>query len=249
GTSYSAPMNYDESKVSPYAGITYNFTPEYTGYMSYTSIFRPQTSIDETTGKVADPIEGKSYEIGVKSAWLDNKLTGTLAIFRTEENNYPLRPTDSHPLNRTSAISDLRSQGVEVGLAGQLTDQVNVSLGYTQFSLQDLKNGGAARTYNPTQSFNLLTTYSPTQLPKLKVGAGVKWQSKITRFDPTYSTYLKQSDYALLNLMASYEVSPNFTIQANADNVTDKKYLNSFTDGQAFYGEPANYTVALKFKY
>ncbi|RZG78827.1 TonB-dependent siderophore receptor [Acinetobacter venetianus] len=249
GTSYSAPMNYDESKVSPYAGITYNFTPEYTGYMSYTSIFRPQTSIDETTGKVADPIEGKSYEIGVKSAWLDNKLTGTLAIFRTEENNYPLRPTDSHPLNRTSAISDLRSQGVEVGLSGQLTDQVNVSLGYTQFSLQDLKNGGAARTYNPTQSFNLLTTYSPTQLPKLKVGAGVKWQSKITRFDPTYSTYLKQSDYALLNLMASYEVSPNFTIQANADNVTDKKYLNSFTDGQAFYGEPANYTVALKFKY
>jgi len=249
GSSYSSPMNYDESKVSPYAGITYNFTPEYTGYMSYTSIFRPQTSVDETTGKVADPIEGKSYEIGVKSAWLDNKLTGTLAVFRTEENNYPLRPTDSHPLNRTSAISDLRSQGVEVGLAGQLTDQVNVSLGYTQFSLQDLKNGGAARTYNPTQSFNLLTTYSPTQLPKLKVGAGLKWQSKITRFDPSYNTYLKQSDYALLNLMASYEVSPNFSIQANADNVTDKKYLNSFTDGQAFYGEPANYTVALKFKY
>ena len=249
GASYSSPMNYDESKVSPYAGITYNFTPEYTGYMSYTSIFRPQTSVDETTGKVADPIEGKSYEIGVKSAWLDNKLTGTLAVFRTEENNYPLRPADSHPLNRTSAISDLRSQGVEVGLAGQLTDQVNVSLGYTQFSLQDMKNGGAARTYNPTQTFNLLTTYSPTQLPKLKVGAGLKWQSKISRFDPTYSTYLKQGDYALLNLMASYEVSPNFSIQANADNVTDKKYLNSFTDGQAFYGEPANYTVALKFKY
>lgn len=36
--SYSSPMNYSESKFSPYAGITYNFTPEYTGYMSYTSI-------------------------------------------------------------------------------------------------------------------------------------------------------------------------------------------------------------------
>ncbi|OEY91645.1 ligand-gated channel protein [Acinetobacter proteolyticus] len=249
GTSYDAPMVYDESKVSPYAGITYNFTPEYTGYMSYTSIFRPQTAVDEKTGKVADPIEGKSYEVGFKSSWLDNKLTGTLAVFRTEENNYPLRPTDSHPLNRTSAISDLRSQGLEVGLAGQLTDQVNVSLGYTQFSLQDLKNGGAARTYNPTQSFNLLTTYSPTQLPKLKVGAGLKWQSKITRFDPSYNTYLKQSDYALLNLMASYDLSPNLSIQANANNVTDKKYLNSFTDGQAFYGAPANYTVAFRFKY
>ncbi|WP_151715946.1 TonB-dependent siderophore receptor [Acinetobacter sp. TUM15071] len=249
GTSYDAPMAYDESKVSPYAGITYNFTPEYTGYMSYTSIFRPQTSVDQATGKVADPIEGKSYEAGFKSSWLDNKLTGTLAVFRTEENNYPLRSTDNPAINRKVAISDLRSQGVEVGLAGQLTDQVNVSLGYTQFSLQDLKNGGAARTYNPTQSFNLLTTYSPAQLPKLKVGAGVKWQSKITRFDPSYSTYLKQSDYALLNLMASYDISPNLSIQANANNVTDKKYLNSFTDGQAFYGAPANYTVAFRFKY
>ena len=37
--------------------------------------------------------------------------------------------------------------------------------------------------------------------------------------------------------------------QANAKNVTDKKYLNSFPSGQAFYGEPANYTLAVKFKY
>ncbi|MCH7336951.1 TonB-dependent siderophore receptor [Acinetobacter sp. NIPH 2699] len=249
GSSYSAPMNYDESKVSPYAGITYNFTPEYTGYMSYTSIFRPQTSVDQATGKVADPIEGKSYEVGIKSAWLDNQLTGTLAIFRTEENNYPLRSTDGHPLNRKVGISDLRSQGVEVGLAGQLTDQVNVSLGYAQFSLQDLKNGGAARTYNPTQTFNLLTTYTPTQIPKLKVGAGLQWQGKTSIFDNVKSAYLKQSDYALLNLMASYEVNKHFTVQANANNVTDKNYLNSFTYSQAFYGQPANYTVALKFKY
>lgn len=249
GYSYTSPMNYDESKLSPYAGITYNFSPEYIGYMSYTSIFRPQTSVNEATGKVADPIEGKSYEVGIKSAWLDDKLTGTLAIFRTEENNYPLRSSDGHPLNRKVGISDLRSQGVEVGLAGQLTDQVNVSFGYAQFSLQDLKNGGAARTYNPTQTFNLLTTYTPAQLPKLKVGAGLQWQGKTSIFDNVKSAYLKQSDYALLNLMASYEVNQHFTVQANANNVTDKNYLNSFTYSQAFYGEPANYSVALKFKY
>ncbi len=35
---------YDEDKVLPYAGLTYNFSPEYTGYLSYTSIFRPQTT-------------------------------------------------------------------------------------------------------------------------------------------------------------------------------------------------------------
>ncbi len=33
GTSYGADTIYDENKVLPYAGITYNFTPEYTGYI------------------------------------------------------------------------------------------------------------------------------------------------------------------------------------------------------------------------
>lgn len=247
--SYSSPMNYSESKFSPYAGITYNFTPEYTGYMSYTSIFRPQPSVDESTGQVDDPIDGKSYEIGVKSAWLDNQLTGSIAIFRTEENNYPLRSSDGNPLNRKVGISDLRSQGIEVDLSGQLTKNINLTVGYAQFSLRDLKNGGQARTYNPNQTFNLLTTYTPEALPKLKLGAGLKWQGKIYRLDENFGTKVRQDAYALLNLMASYEITPNLTIQANGDNITDKKYLNSFTDGQAFYGEPANYTVALKFKY
>ncbi len=52
---------------------------------------------------------------------------------------------------------DFRSQGIEVGLAGQLTNRVNI-FGYAQFSLKDLKNGGDARTYNPNQTINLLTT-------------------------------------------------------------------------------------------
>ena len=49
--------------------------------------------------------------------------------------------------------------------------------------------------------------------------------------------------------MASYEVNPQMTIQANGNNLTDEKYLNSLEYGQSFYDEPANYTVALKFKY
>lgn len=249
GSSYNSPMNYDKDKLSPYAGVTYNLTPEYTGYLSYTSIFRPQTTIDEKTSQVADPIEGKSYEMGIKSSWLNDTLTGSLSVFKTEENNYPLRSSDSRPLNRKYLVSDLESQGVEVGLAGKITDQVDVSFGYAQYSLKDLKNGGTARTYNPNRTLNLLTTYTPTSLPKLKVGAGLKWQSAIKLNDSTFDTYIHQDAYALVNLMASYQVNDYFSIQANGNNLTDKKYLNSFPDGQAFYGEPSNYTVALKFNY
>ncbi|MEB6669124.1 TonB-dependent siderophore receptor [Acinetobacter pittii] len=249
GESYGSPMSYSESKVSPYVGLTYNFTPEYTGYMSYTSIFRPQTGIDKDTNQALKPIDGKSYEMGVKSSWLDDRLTGTLSVFKTEQNNYPLRNSDGNPLNRKVPTSDLESQGVEVGLSGQITDNVNLSFGYAQFSIKDTKNGGEARTYNPNQTLNLLTTYTPPALPKLKVGAGLQWQDGIKLYDSNVNSTIKQDAYALVNLMASYEVNDHITLQANGNNIFDKKYLNSFPDGQAFYGAPANYTVAVKFKY
>ncbi|MCG9514861.1 TonB-dependent siderophore receptor [Acinetobacter pittii] len=249
GESYSSPMSYRESKVSPYVGLTYNFTPEYTGYMSYTSIFRPQTGIDKDTNQALKPIEGKSYEMGVKSSWLDDRLTGTLSVFKTEQNNYPLRSSDGNPLNRKVPTSDLESQGVEVGLSGQITNNVNLSFGYAQFSIKDIKNGGEARTYNPNQTLNVLTTYTPPVLPKLKVGAGLQWQDGIKLYDSNVNSTIKQDAYALVNLMASYEVNDHITLQANGNNIFDKKYLNSFPDGQAFYGPSANYTVAVKFKY
>ncbi|MBJ9704227.1 TonB-dependent siderophore receptor [Acinetobacter calcoaceticus] len=249
GESYGSPMSYSESKVSPYVGLTYNFTPEYTGYMSYTSIFRPQTGIDKDTNQALKPIDGKSYEMGVKSSWLDDRLTGTLSVFKTEQNNYPLRNSDGNPLNRKVPTSDLESQGVEVGLSGQITDNVNLSFGYAQFSIKDIKNGGEARTYNPNQTLNLLTTYTPSVLPKLKVGAGLQWQNGVKLYDSTVNSTITQDAYALVNLMASYEVNNHITLQANGNNIFDKKYLYSFPDGQGFYGPSANYTVAVKFKY
>lgn len=249
GESYGSPMSYSESKVSPYVGLTYNFIPEYTGYMSYTSIFRPQTGIDKDTNQALKPIDGKSYEMGIKSSWLEDRLTGTLSVFKTEQNNYPLRSSDGNPLNRKVPTSDLESQGVEVGLSGQITNNVNLSFGYAQFSIKDIKNGGEARTYNPNQTLNVLTTYTPPVLPKLKVGAGLQWQDGIKLYDSNVNSTIKQDAYALVNLMASYEVNDHITLQANGNNIFDKKYLNSFPDGQAFYGPSANYTVAVKFKY
>ena len=258
GSSYGTDTIYDEDKVLPYAGITYNFTPEYTGYMSYSSIFRPQTT-KAVDGGINKPIEGESYEVGVKSSWLDDKLTATMAIFRTEESNYPLRNSDGLPTTRKTQVSDLRSQGYEFGLAGQLTDHLNLSFGYTQLSLKDLINGGDARTFNPTQSFNLLTTYQIPQIPKLKLGLGVQWQDKTYLNVPETtnasgvvtqkSGIIQQDAYALVNVMASYEVNKNITLQANGNNITDEKYLFNFPDAQGFYGAPANYSVAVKFKY
>lgn len=94
-----------------------------------------------------------------------------------------------------------------------------------------------------------MTTYTVPALPKLKVGASLQWQEATKLYDSSINSTITQDAYALVNLMTSYDLNNHISLQANANNVTDKKYLYSFPDGQAFYGAPANYSVAVKFKY
>ncbi|EQA7909863.1 TonB-dependent siderophore receptor [Acinetobacter baumannii] len=240
-------LDYKKNKVSPYAGITYNFTPEYTGYMSYTSIFRPQTVIDLSTKQTAVPVEGESYEVGVKSSWLDGALTGNIAIFRTDEDNFALNPLWDSLYNKySSPIGTIRSQGVEVGLTGKLTDNLDLVFGFSTFSLKNMESGERGRPNIPTQTLNVLASYTVPQIPKLKVGASIKWQDDI--HDTSYST-VKQDAYTLLNVMASYDLNEHVMFQVNGNNLTNEKYLTGLSGGQGYYGAPANYTVAVKFKY
>lgn len=254
GLSYGADQSYNENKVSPYFGLTYNFTPKYTGYASYTSIFRPQTGTDTATGKVIKPIEGKSYEIGIKSAWLDDRLTGTIALFRTDENNYPLRDGDSaNPLNQLVKATNLRSQGVEIGLTGQINDYLTTSFGYTHFDMKDLKNGGKARTYTPHQSLHLSGTYTIPSFPQLKVGASYKWYDK-TYLNVAASTgqnagTIHQKAYGILDLMANYELNKYINLQFNINNVTNTEYLHEFPYKHGMKGSPTHYNATIRFKY
>lgn len=240
---------YKKNKTSPYAGITYNFNPTYTGYVSYTSIFRPQTVIDLATKQVAVPVEGESYETGVKGTWLNDRITGSLSIFRTEQSNFALNPIFIGN-GYYSYLGTVRSQGVELGLTGKVTDDLDLIFGYTKFSLKDTSNGINPRQYNPTQTFNVLATYRVPQWPKLKIGASVRWQDDIA--DPSTSNgygLIQQDAYALFGLMASYDINKYVSVQVNGNNLTNEKYLTGLNGGQGYYGAPANYSVAFRFKY
>lgn len=240
-------LSYTKEKTSPYAGLTYNFSPEYTGYLSYTSIFRPQTVIDLSTETTAVPVEGKSYELGMKSSWLDGRLTGNLAIFRTDEDNFALNPLYNTSFNQyASEIGTIRSQGIEMGLSGNVTENFNLVFGFASFSLKNMKSGARIRSNIPTQTINLLGTYTIPQIPKLKIGAGIKWQDDI--HDTSYSS-VRQDAYTLLSAMASYQVNKNVLLQINGNNLTNEKYLTGLSGGQGYYSAPANYTVSVKFKY
>ena len=59
--------------VIPYVGALYDLTENHRLYGSYTEIFQPQ-NLRDVNAKVLDPIKGKAYEIGLKSAFLNENL-------------------------------------------------------------------------------------------------------------------------------------------------------------------------------
>jgi len=69
-----------KNNTTPYGGLVYDINDTWSAYASYTSIFQPQTYRDQQ-GSYLSPVTGKNYETGLKSAWLDGRLTATVALF------------------------------------------------------------------------------------------------------------------------------------------------------------------------
>ncbi len=138
------------------------------------------------------------------------------------------------------------SKGFELEVSGELATDWNASLGYTQFTAEDAK-GDNVNTLYPTKLLRTFTTYRlPGVFNKLTIGGGINWQDSIY----TYATNpnrekIQQDAYALVNLMARYEISDNLSAQLNANNVTDKKYLDIFDA----YGAPRSITASAKYRF
>lgn len=74
----------------------YDIDDNWSTYASYTSIFQPQNKRD-SSGKYLSPITGNNYEMGLKSDWMNSRLTTTLAVFRIEQDNWHSLPVRQLP--------------------------------------------------------------------------------------------------------------------------------------------------------
>ncbi|MBX9912656.1 MAG: TonB-dependent siderophore receptor [Pseudomonadaceae bacterium] len=228
-------------RVVPYAGLVYDLDKDYSVYASYTEIFNPQSKQDQQ-GKRLEALQGENYEVGIKAALLDDRLDASLAMFQTKQDNLPEVAGLTGGTTYYRALQGIESQGWEMEVAGELLAGLQVSAGYTFVDITD-SAGKHQRTYAPKHLVRSSSTYRLAQMPQLKVGASVSWQSEV------HNGVAEQDSYALLNLMASYELDPSWTVAANLNNLTDQKYLTSLYWDQAYYGAPRNASMSVSWKY
>lgn len=264
---FTSSSNLQETKneTTPYAGLVYDLNYQMSLYASYTTLFSPQTAKDKNN-QLLKPETGTNSELGIKGEFLDKKLNASAALFRTLKKN--LAQLDrSVPAGFTLpggafayvANGDgITARGIEFDVNGQMTPEWNVSGGYTYL---DVKEATGERG-EPTQPRNLLRLSSSYKLdkvlPGLKVGGSLQAQSAIYSVSwygrPTApaseASRLTQGGYALLSVMAGYEINRKLHAQLNVSNLTDKRYYRNvgFYDG-VFWGEPRNVSLTLTAKF
>ena len=256
---YSAAVSKTDvnHELTPYAGVVYDLTETLSAYASYTDIFRPQSE-RYSSGQQIEPIVGKSYELGLKSELFDGRLNASAAIFKIEQDNLAVSTGLVIPGSPTGELAyeaseGATSKGFEFEVSGELTPGWNIGGGFTQFDVEDA-DGKAVNTLYPTKLLRTFTTYRfAGDWSRLTIGGGVNWQDSIY----TYATNpagdqekIQQDAYALVNLMARYDITDNLSAQINANNVTDEKYFDIFDAyGALTYGAPRSVTATAKYRF
>ena len=250
--------------VTPYAGIVYDLNDTWSVYTSYTQIYRPQSSKDADR-KLLDPIEGATYEAGLKAAFYDGRLNASFAAFRIEQDNVAEYVSGFETDSVYRPIAGATTKGFEAQLSGEVLDGWNISAGYTYQHTRDANNGyvysSVLQTTTPQQVVRLFSSYRlPGALEHVTVGGGVNWQSEFfgNVFQPNpndtvnfgQNARITQDSYYLVDLMARYRFNEHLSTTLNVKNLFDKKYYTGLGNfGTGFYGEPRSLQLATKWDF
>lgn len=240
----------EKGVFTPYLGLVYDLTPDFSAYASYTTIFNPQ-SYRDVDGRLLDPETGKNFEAGLKGEWFGGLLNASAAVFQVRKNN--LAVPDDGNLTPTGddayrAEDDAEGRGWELEVAGEPIEGWRVQGGYTRMVTRD-SSGARLNNDQPKRLFKLFTTWTPAGLSRLTVGGGVTWQSETWTdwVDASWRELYTQKSYAVVNLMARYAFSEQLMLTVNLNNVFDEAYRTDVSGHD--YGAPRNVYATLRYRF
>jgi catecholate siderophore receptor len=254
----SNPFDSHNHAWSPRTGAVWQPDDAQSYYVSYGESFNPTAETFGTATVITsklDPETNSNKEIGAKWEMFGGKLSLTSAIYRLEKDN--ARTTDS-VTTLVSLSGNQRTDGFELGLAGELADGWNVSAAYSYMDAEVVKSKTTATgsvsnikkslegmtPQNVAQnSGSVWTTY--TFMQNWEVGGGVFASG--SRFTDTVEE-VKLPGYMRLDGVVAYH-QPKYDVQLNVYNLLDKKYYESGQQRSALPGIPVSGMLTLSLRY
>jgi catecholate siderophore receptor len=227
-------------------------------YVAYGTAFNPAGELGVLSGAANNaasallpPEENTSLEVGAKVDLLGNRLSLTGAAFRIEKTNLRIPNDPTLPAAEQVLVLDglARSDGVEFGIAGRITDQWQVFGGYSFLETEIVQTTNMAELGHelpqaPPHSFTFFTTYDVT--PQWTVGGGAVHQSE-TFVNTTNTAYVP--GFWRFDAMTSYRINPKALLQLNLYNITNELYYAQYYQGHAVPAPGRSASLSLRVRW
>ncbi|MEP8660045.1 TonB-dependent siderophore receptor [Enterobacter asburiae] len=229
GRPFNVNTDSRDDQWTPKLGLVYKLTPAVSLFANYSQTFMPQSSIASYIGDLP-PETSNAYEIGAKFDLFDG-ITANIALFDIHKRNVLYTESIGDETVAKTA-GRVRSQGVEVDLAGSLTENTNIiaSYGYTDAKvLEDPDYAGKPLPNVPRHTGSLFLTYdihnafAGNTLTLGGGGHGVSRRSATNGADYYLPGYFVADAFAAYKMKLQYPV----TLQVNVKNLFDKNYYTS----------------------
>ncbi|HFK6081234.1 TPA: TonB-dependent siderophore receptor [Enterobacter cloacae] len=229
GRPFNVNTDSRDEQWTPKLGLVYKLTPSVSLFANYSQTFMPQSSIASYIGDLP-PETSNAYEVGAKFDLFDG-ITVNIALFDIHKRNVLYNESvGGETIAKTAGR--VRSQGVEVDLAGSLTENTNIiaSYGYTDAKvLEDPDYAGKPLPNVPRHTGSLFLTYDihsaigGNTLTLGGGGHGVSRRSATNGADYYLPGYFVADAFVAYKMKLQYPV----TLQVNVKNLFDKTYYTS----------------------
>ena len=254
-----ASSDVDEQVFTGRAGAVYQIWDQYAAYANVSQSFVPQApGTLDADGTPLDAEQGLQHELGLKGSFLNDSLFASASVFQIERENAPVSDRELFDTSGQTAFFPevtQRSRGLELDLAGAVTDRISIIANYSYTDTEVRENDSDPDTIGerlggvPKHKAGLWMTYvfgDEEVLSGLGFGAGARFVGENTaQFDNT----IELDPYVVVDLGVWYR-RQGVKFGLNVFNLLDEDYIVR-ADSQhiAHPGEPMTIITSLSVRF
>jgi catecholate siderophore receptor len=242
-------LSSTDDLLSPRVGLVYKPAEPLSLYASYSMTYLPrsgdQMSSLSPSNQAFDPEESRNQEIGAKWDVIPG-MSLTAAVYRLDKKN--VIATDPNDPTHSILTDGQRIDGVEIGLAGNITKAWSVMGGYAWQDGEVLLTGpnrGHRPAQLPERTASLWNRYDFNS--HWGAGLGAVYRSELY---PNIDNQVVVKGYTRYDAAVFFQVNELLGLQLNIENVFDKKYFVSANSNDNITpGSPRAAYLSVNFKF
>ncbi|QTT91481.1 TonB-dependent receptor [Pseudomonas chlororaphis] len=237
----------DSHSTSPRLGVVWTPLEDHSFYASWSKSFSPVGGgligiTPNANGNTNDlsPERTRQKEVGVKSDWLDDRFSTTLAVYELELYNRRSRSVEDPNVILLTGLQ--RSRGVELTAAGKIVGNWSIrgGIGLQDATVVKSNNGDEGNRVNNVAKRNgsLFVTWKPEMGWYAETGLTLVGD----RYADNANTVMLPG-YGRWDALAGFR-QKDWDLRAALNNISDRTYYSSATSaGQIQFGDPRSLVV------